>query len=650
MSNVELFYKFCIKVGILPADIDSRINPEGYTITKIIGYYDLQSLLDTLNNNFDDILVWCLELKISKNKDDNTVLFSATNLQKQDTMNALKMLQKSQISEMLFSLRLSKQKILTGKNLDVDYLNFFIKTVGINEDIFENKDTSRSKFEINELINAKDKENLYVFNLEYLKQTFPGCVSVELYFQEDVNRNFPIIKMNSKADGNIFMQNLDAKANQDGRSKYRFILRIDKDILGKQILEENTDSRHIVFLFEKNLTKYLNTPVPSLDIDLFEDDKYSVIVALQGDILHQGRYLSIVSYSNIKRFNEMNLPAEVDQAHADMYREMRQEKISWNNFSLNIITPLHFICECIDGKRGEEADALATKLFHTCILYTANLSSYDIKTEVLTSKYCGLDQTAKILLDEIPCSMIKPKNLKWMAEWVYYPDTDPPKSGQEVHYSYRNTERLDIFQTVVTRNIADESLKESERFHLFEKRFNQIKEQIKLHYRMFLEGQIDKHTELVFKLEEEIAGAANNVSAKLDTVTKGFIDMLLSTIGIIIIAFIGALIKKDTSVAIIKISLWIYSVFLLIFHLVYRMWNIRHSYKVLTRGIDERLEKYKQTFGTKKIEELTTNLRAHRTMFTTWYWVTFCLYLIVIALLVAIGKFIPQILSVAELV
>ena len=495
MSNVELFYKFCKKVGIVPADIDSKINPKEYTITKKIGCNELQTLLGTLNNNFDKILDWCLELKISKNNDDNSVLFSATNLQEQDAMNALKMLQKSQISGMLkFFLRLSKQKILNGKNFDVDYLNFFIKTVGINEDILENKDTSRPKFEVNELINVNDTMNLYVFNLEYLKQTFPGCVSVELYFQADANGNFPIINMNNNSDGDTLIQNLGAIANQDDNSTFRFILRIDKDKLGEQILGENTGYRHILFLFEKSLSKFLKNPVPSLDKDLFVDNKYSVIVALQGDILHQGSYLAIVSYSNIKRFNEMNLPAEVDQAHADMYRKMRRKKISWNNFNLNIITPLHFICECIDEKRGEIVDALTTKLFHTCILYTANLSSYDRETEKLTSIYCGPSQEMSISLDNISDSTFERETLEWMADWVYYRDEKQfDKGGASYDFSYRNTERLVIFQTMVARNIADESMNESSRFFFFIDKFNEIKEKIKAAFPYIDDSQIKKY-------------------------------------------------------------------------------------------------------------------------------------------------------------
>ncbi len=652
MSNVELFYKFCKKVGIVPADIDSKINPKEYTITKKIGCNELQTLLGTLNNNFDKILDWCLELKISKNNDDNSVLFSATNLQEQDAMNALKMLQKSQISGMLkFFLRLSKQKILNGKNFDVDYLNFFIKTVGINEDILENKDTSRPKFEVNELINVNDTMNLYVFNLEYLKQTFPGCVSVELYFQADANGNFPIINMNNNSDGDTLIQNLGAIANQDDNSTFRFILRIDKDKLGEQILGENTGYRHILFLFEKSLSKFLKNPVPSLDKDLFVDNKYSVIVALQGDILHQGSYLAIVSYSNIKRFNEMNLPAEVDQAHADMYRKMRRKKISWNNFNLNIITPLHFICECIDEKRGEIVDALTTKLFHTCILYTANLSSYDRETEKLTSIYCGPSQEMSISLDNISDSTFERETLEWMADWVYYRDEKQfDKGGASYDFSYRNTERLVIFQTMVARNIADESMNESSRFFFFIDKFNEIKEQIKLHYRMFLEKQFDKHAEFIFKLEEDISSAANNVSTRLDTVTKGFIDMFLTTIGVVIIAAIGALLKGETSYKMVRICLWVYSAFLFFFHLVYRMVNIGHSYIILIRGIDSRFSQYEPMLGSKKIGDLTINLRAHRIMFVVWYWVTFFLYLLVFALLIAIGKFIPQILSAAELV
>ena len=168
-----------------------------------------------------------------------------------------------------------------------------------------------------------------------------------------------------------------------------------------------------------------------------------------------------------------------------------------------------------------------------------------------------------------------------------------------------------------------------------------MKNEVIWHYRAFIEGQIDKHFEQIQKITDNVADVAKEVSQRFDSVTKGFIDTLMATIGVIVLTLVASLIKKDTQGEIFKIGMWVYASYLFFFHILYRMSSILHSYYYLNLGTNERLELYKAKLGGKKITELSTPLKRRRKQFLYWFWTTIFIYVLIIVTLFIIGEYLP---------
>ena len=70
----------------------------------------------------------------------------------------------------------------------------------------------------------------------------------------------------------------------------------------------------------------------------------------------------------------------------------------------------------------------------------------------------------------------------------------------------------------------------------------------------------------------------------MDTVTKGFTDTLLATVGFIVLAILAALVEQKSQGFIFTVGVVVYAVYLIIFQIGYRMGSIWPSLSIAKSG------------------------------------------------------------------
>lgn len=123
-------------------------------------------------------------------------------------------------------------------------------------------------------------------------------------------------------------------------------LDIDKRIVATHLLTADTNAIGKYFIFGEYLIRFLNSPLPDLDHQLFVEDRPVVIVVGDTSIHYAGQLLTIVGETQLN-----NTPLKVTplkqqlQSRLERYRHAATEQLNWVGFRLQRLTPLHFLYE-----------------------------------------------------------------------------------------------------------------------------------------------------------------------------------------------------------------------------------------------------------------------------------------------------------------
>jgi len=459
--------------------------------------------------------------------------------------------------------------------------------------------------------------------LDMLVQAFGAGLTVTVGIPDTL----PLLEIKAGQVPNL-EKALEHIEEHDDPFELRLDLVLDKDSLLAQLDLEDDQYHSLFYLFRENLVRFLRSPLPELDHTLFAD-RYqpTIVVVSDAEMRYVGQFLIVTGVDDLgpsrrclmstsRKFHEL----------VTKYYGTAIDRLNWTGFQLEHITPMHFICSRIGGDAGELDAILADHSLHLFILYTANRSSYD--SGQFRASFASSERVAELKLVAGDGSSKMQSLPPDLACWPY--------EGTE-------TDRLTIFQNVVARELESDDPEEN--YRAFRSRLRRLIDEACWHHRVLLDGQIDKHFELIQTVTQYVVDVAKEVSGKLDSVTKGLTDSLLATVGVIVLTFLASLVKNETQGIIFGIGMWSYAVYLLLFQGFYRLGSIWHSYDLLQKETDERLEVYAAKLGRKRVDELLSPLASRKHQFLVWFWLTVGIYLTVIVLIVILGFFLPSYLK-----
>jgi len=550
-----------------------------------------------------------------------------------------------------------------------------------------------SDYELSKTITAGKLKLALASDYEGLVAVFGESLSIEVALLDA-----PQLEIKNGNIGEL-QQGIDRIATRAESTELKLEIKIDKTVVMKKLTSvDESQYNGIFYLFQEKLVTLFSAPLLKLDGSVFARttqpgagadpsarDKPTLIVVSDADIHFSGEMLTIVGEGVLAREpgllellrsglrNEDKGSAKVEQADAKpvnvpklagclsrlhlqsllsattkatldeaknastpsngtlqeqitKYRKAALENPSLVGQQFVRLTPLHFLGQWKEKGNGALETELSRHFLNICILYTANRSTFDVNGEPLESVYNSADRTATLSLKEKPSSGFSTTSLEDLAKWLY---------------SGKGTDQRTVLQNIVARELDSDDPKAS--YTKFIAQSPHLLKDAIWQYQVFVDGKITKHFEELQKVIGYIADVNKKISEALDSVTKSLTDALLATVGVLVLTVLAALVKKDTSIAVFRISMQVYSGYLL-FYAAYRMGSIVHSYWLLNQEAGAQLAEYQDALSVQRIAELSSPLSRRRKQFQIWFWLTVVLYLVLAVSIYWAGNKGPQFL------
>jgi hypothetical protein len=502
-----------------------------------------------------------------------------------------------------------------------DDLVEFCQSIDVSLDEIEKAETP-TKFVLKTDILVENLKKVSLEDWQSLIDTFGKALSILIGVEEA-----PLFQI---VDGNVAIDPNKAISLIQRRDDTA-ILEFQLTLLKKAMLSKfDLSIDHIngfYFFFKKNLMNFLKSSLLQIDQRLFQGPlRQTVIVISESDLNWAGPLLTIISEDKLN--NEINdlepLTIRIKQ-RVDKYLETAIESLSWVGFKFENLTPLHFIHYAQGDENAEISSILSSHLLRTSMIYTANRTS--VEGNEFTVFYSSSEQTTAISLDSAELS----DNYEVIVQNALWP------------YSGKETDRLIVYQNVVAREITGDN--PDQNFITFIDRIRHILTEARWHYRVFLDGEVNRHFEQIQQVNNYINGVTQEVSKTIDVVTKSVTDTLLATVAVIVLTLLASLVKSEIQSLIFRISMRAYAVYLLLFQGLYRMGSILHSYRLLTRETDEQFDYYSQILVTSKIRKLLAPLDRRKNQFVIWFVVSLLIYAGIIVLIWILADQLPAYLQ-----
>jgi hypothetical protein len=406
-----------------------------------------------------------------------------------------------------------------------------------------------------------------------------------------------------------------AVARGKGRSAQgRLDLRlgIDKATLLEGFDLPSQDTNLLMYLFARNFRTALAAPLPDVERTLFPQADRTVVVVSDLASAFTGSCLSIIGLDG--QGSLLADPPQIETATAEQlarYRQAREQSLLWQGISLARLTPLHMCCDA--AAAGEESipSNLEDHLFELALLYTANRSARiqedDAKAEHGSGwecVYASAQATATLRLNDGDRLDVPRDALAQFARWPYASDIG---------------DRLSVLRTVVARAIQGDEADANTR-RLIDG-LEHILNDAAWHHQVLLEGEVGQHLARYQKVADYIADTTQSISDALGALAKGLTETLIATIAYLVATILAALLEKEISVKTLRTALWVYVGYLGLVAFGYRLGSALHSYLLLNKEADARLEGEAWLLE-KLMEPLEKALRRRRVQFWVWFAVT----------------------------
>ena len=405
-------------------------------------------------------------------------------------------------------------------------------------------------------------------------------------------------------------------------------LELDKQELTRALAQDLHEYYVLWYLFVDNLTKVLTAPLPTVDTTLFSAvHQATVAVVSDCDVCCLGSMITVIDEQRLASGGFCSAPpGRRLLRRLDAFHSLASERLNWQGFRLQNLTPLHMICDCEEQQRAPVSQILANRALELLVVYTANRSIVDASgTSVV---YATPDRSVPLSASRTSVPAAVRTDLARLAVWLQGPGQD---------------DRLSILQNIVARDISGEDPQEN--YRVFAQRLPRLLRDAQWHHRVFLDGKITEHFEQVESVKGLITHASEEIGQTLDSTTRSFVDALLATLGVVILTLLASLVKGETQGAIFRLGMWGYAVYVLVFQVCYRMRYLLENYRMGVRESEDRLAPFSVVLGNAKVDELTTGLDRRKRHFIKWYSITLGLYLLIVVAIIALGTAYPTVIS-----
>ena len=407
----------------------------------------------------------------------------------------------------------------------------------------------------------------------------------------------------------------------------RVRIKIQKRIILQSYGLDLNQYHGLYYLFFDNLVGLLQAPLPDLDQQLFSSANTPTLVLVSDvNFLCCGMLFTVVGGDNIQRLdNFLPKPSKRVIQRLEYFHNIASENLNWVDFRLERLTPIHFFCDIV-GDAENLADILATRLLELLIIYSANRSI--IEKHQIKAFYASSEQTTELVTSETTLALDQRDEIIRLITWI--------ETSQKA-------DKLIIFQNTVAREVTGEDTNQN--FNDYIDRLPHLLREARWNYRVYLDGKINKHFEKVEEANEKVASVSGKVSDAIDTLTKGFVDALLASVGVVILTLIASLAENKTQGVIFTVGMWIYAGYLLVFQVVYRMGHLYYSTHLAIKEGEQQLAPYRTALGSNKVNELTEFLAKRKRYFYVMFIITVVLFLAVITAIALSGALLPNALS-----
>jgi len=376
--------------------------------------------------------------------------------------------------------------------------------------------------------------------------------------------------------------------------------------------------------FIRNLTR----PLHKIDGDLFDSQEQRVLfVVLDGDVQISGPVTTIVGQRQLEEVRSNW--TEPDSRMKNRLREYQNARnhLNWAGFQLNHVTPLHMMGSPpnseTDGATSDICGGLCRHLLDLIIIYTANKSTRADDSFQATFK--SPERKTEIEFDSSRQTDVPVQPLIRLARW--------PFDGGPV-------DRLAIFRNVVARSLRSKDPEAN--YKGFTERIDGLLSEAQWHHQIFLDEKIEQHFDRVQAASEYITSVIREISQGIDTLTQGLTNALLGAIGVIVLTLLTALAQEDLSEPILRLGMWAYAVYLILFPGAYRLLSIWCSQSLLESEVNQQREQFHRQLGREKVDAMMKPIEKRKAAFRFWLGLTAFLFLVVAVVIVIGGSQLPN--------
>jgi predicted PurR-regulated permease PerM len=201
-------------------------------------------------------------------------------------------------------------------------------------------------------------------------------------------------------------------------------------------------------------------------------------------------------------------------------------------------------------------------------------------------------------------------------------------------------DRLAILRNVVARSLRSKDPEAN--YKAFTERIDDLLSEAQWHHQIVLDEKIDHHFDRVQSASEYITSIVREISQRIDTLTQGLTNALLGAIGVIVLTLLTALAQDDLSESILRLGMWAYAVYLVLFPGAYRLSSIWSSQSLLESEIEQQRKQFDRQLGREKVDEMMKPVTKRKAAFRFWLVLTAAIFFIVAVVIVMGGNQLPS--------
>ena len=313
-----------------------------------------------------------------------------------------------------------------------------------------------------------------------------------------------------------------------------------------------------------------------------------------------------------------------------------QELVKWQMPWLKCLTPLHLHTSAHAGSEDDIARALQVHLINSTILYTADQTTE--RGKCFESTYAG-DQQSIVVEWQNPQQMLSKSDtsgadseaLFQIFQWAYSQEGSPQ-------------DRLPFVQVGMVHALR--SAAPTVRYQLLGQNAQAIFDDLKWHWKAFIDGKVEAYTDEVRALESVVSDTVKTFADQVSQIIERLSATLLAAVGVLLGSFIAALFKDPFDATIFRIGMGVYAAYVLCFPLVYNMRHQWERYTGLKKNFESRRRRFEDHLYQDRVQDIVKDeVETSEKRFKWWFWMTVVIYVIVIALMVLAGWWLPNVVG-----